>query len=327
MATSGTVGRTTFSFANILTQAMRRCRLNPSVQTAELVEAARTGLYLVFTSLANRGLNLWRLEHGFLSVIPGQIKYSLPSGSIRVANLNFVSNTADTTAVLATVTGGYSCTFPEAALLSRVGIKFDAEFTGELVFRSTPDGAAWLDQGTSASTTYEANRWYWFELSVTTSLLSYTVTSSAAFTLTDATAGRQTSSVPLWPWNRDEYSLQPFRTQSGRPSTIYLFDRQRAPVLWIWPNPTGEYDYLEYWIHRQIEDIDLLTEEIDVPLHWMNAAVWLMAREICLVEPKIDPAVVPIVMAECDRVFIDAEMGESDGSSTYVQPRIGVYTR
>lgn len=327
MSTSGTVGRTVFTFEKILTQAMRRCRLNPAVQTAELVDAARTSMYLVFTALANRGLNLWRVEHNFLSVIPGQIRYSLPPGSIYLANLNFITNSGDTTGILGAIPGGYTVTFPEAATLFRAGIKFSAPFTGSLQFQSTADSLVWVDQGTIASATYEADRWYWFDLKKSAELIAYSVTSADAFTLSDATVGRQLSSIPLWPWNRDDYSRQPFRTQNGRPCTNYFFDRQIDPTLWVWPNPTNEYDFIEYWIHRQIQDINLLTEEIDVPIHWMNCAVWALARELCFLSPEIDKEVIPLVVAESDRALENAELGETDGSSMFIQPAIGVYTR
>jgi len=67
MATSGTVGTTVFTFDDILTIAARRCKLNPAVITAESIQTAKRTLYLNLVSMANTGLNLWRIQRHYLS--------------------------------------------------------------------------------------------------------------------------------------------------------------------------------------------------------------------------------------------------------------------
>jgi len=133
--------------------------------------------------------------------------------------------------------------------------------------------------------------------------------------------------IPVTQWNRDEFSQQTTRFSSGRPSTNYMYDRQVAPEVQIWPNPTGEHDFLEIWVHREIEDILTMTEEVDIPMRWMNAAVWLVAEELCFCEPSVDPSIVGAVMEKAAAVKREAELGESDGAPIKIQPKVRNYNR
>lgn len=327
MATSGTVGQTRFSFGDLIDLALRRCKLNPAVVlNAELVATARSAMFLILTSLANRGLNLWRVEHGFLGLTPGTNRYVLPLGVLRVPNLNFVGNTV-VDGQLSVVAGGYQFVPTSAVTTSRIGFKPTTAFTGVVTLLTSTDGVAYSSQEVLPSATYDAGKWYWFDLPVHESIAGVRVTCPVAMTLTKIAISSATYIIPLYKWNRDDYSLQPTRNQGGRPSTNYYFDRQTAAQVWLWPVPTNEYDHLEYWLHRQVQDVSALTNDVDVPQHWLNAATWLLAREFCAVLPGIDPATVQLVLAESDRVGQDSETGETDGASIFIQPQISGYSR
>lgn len=327
MATSGTVGQTRFSLGDMIDHALRRCRLNPAVVlNAELVATARAAIYLILVSLANRGLNLWRVEHNFLGLTPGVNRYLLPSGVLRVTNLNFVT-TAVASGVQTLVVDGYRFALSAAAITSRVGFKPTTTFTGVVTVLSSTDGIAYSAQLVLPSVSYTAGVWYWFDLPVHESIQGVEVTCPTAMTLTEVAVSTSGYIIPMWQWNRDDYSMQSDRNQPGRPSTNFYFDRQSSSQIWVWPVPTSEYDHIEYWLHRQVQDVSLLTDDVDVPQHWLNAATWLLAREFCAVIPGVDPAAIQIVMAESDRVGQDSEAGETDGSSIFVQPRISGYSR
>ena len=325
MATSGIVGVSRFNFADILELATYRCKLKPTIITAEIVAVAKQGLFLTLLSLANRGLNLWRIDHDLMSVQTGRIQYDLPAGTMAVSNINFVANTVSD-GTLSAVAGGYQFDLDSSFAVPRVGFKASSSFTAALAILTSGDGISFSSQVSVPSASYVSGRWYWFDLPVTETIEAFQITSAVAFTANELAACNQLSIIPMWQWNRDEYSQQPVRTQPGRQVTNFYFDRQRDPFLWVWPNPTNEHDHFEYWIHRQIEDINQLTEEIDVPSYWINASVWLLAKELCFSLP-VDPSASAMVMAEADRILNEAEMGQTDNSSTFITPRIGVYTK
>jgi len=326
MATSGTVGTTKFNLAQIIDHALRRCKLNPSIQTAELVDTARSALYLILTSLANRGLNLWRVEHGFLGLTPGVNRYLLPSSTIKVPNINFVNNDV-ITGVLSAIAGGYQFDTTTAVLSARVGFKPTTTFAAAIDILSSTDGVIFTSQLPQSSKTYVADTWYWFDLPVYETIQGIQVTSADPMVLTELAVSSKTYIIPMYQWNRDDYSQQPQRNQIGRPSTNFYFDRQIDSQVWIWPNVQREHDHLEFWLHRLIEDIDLLTEEIDVPTQWVNATTWLLAEELCYVVPGVDPTTIQMVSAKAAMIMQDAELGDGDGSTTTIAPNIAPYTR
>src|SRR5574337_641290 len=287
MATSGTVGQTRFSFDDIIDLALRRCKVNPSVVlNAELVDVARKAMYLIMTSLANRGLNLWRIDHGFIGLQVGIVRYDLPAGTIAIPDINFVTNTV-ATGTQSAIANGYQFALGVATSTNRIGFKPTSTFTGVVTLSSSTDGVSYASQTVLPSASYSAGIWYWFDLPRLETIAGVRVTCPTAMVLTEVAVSASKFVVPMWAWNRTEYSQQPNRTQQARPSTNYYFDRQTTPQIWIWPNPNSQYDHLEHWLHRQIQDINLLTEDIDVPIHWMNSATWLLAREFCAVVPLV----------------------------------------
>lgn len=326
MATSGTVGSRTFPLAKLMELGMARCQMNPSLQTPEIVDRIKAGLYMALTSMASRGYNLWRIEHAFLGLAAGVNRYDLPAGSVAIANLNFVTNTL-AASTMSVVTGGYQAELTDAVTTTRFGFKPTVDFTAALSFLSSTDGVLYTLQDTRPSATYEAGVWYWFDLPTYELIKGVRVTSATSFTLTDLQVSQSNFITPMTQWNRDDYSQQPQRTQQGRPSTNFYFDRQLFPQIWVWPNVREETDHLEYWIQRHIEDIVSLQQEVEVPTHWLNATVWMIAREFSFIMPGMDPTVKASVLQESDRIMNEAEMGESDGSSLYLAPNIRGYNR
>lgn len=326
MPTSGKIGTLKFNFADILESAFRRCKLNPAQQSVELVEHARKMLYLVLTSDQNLGINLWRTEHGFLGIVQDRVTYDLPAGSLDVLNLNFASNSVASGQTSA-VAGGYKFVPAVPTETNMVGVKFAAPVELALTFATSIDGVSYSTQLEAQSAEYGVDRYYWYLLPLTETVRGVSVTSATSFTVSDVTILSQSSTVPMLSWNRDDYAMQPTRYQRGRPCTNYWYDRQLQPRLWVWPNPYNVYDFIEYWVHRQVQDIVNMTDEIDAPTHVLNAAIWMAARELCAIVPNIDPGAVQLVMSESDRIMREKDLGQTDGSGTFLQPMIGCYTR
>lgn len=326
MATSGKIGTIKFSFAEILDAAFRRCKLNPAQQSVELVEHSRKLLFLSLTSDQNLGINLWRTEHGFLGVVPDQVTYDLPAGTLGVLNLNFSSN-SPAVGLVSAVAGGYQFVPTSPTKTNMVGVKFAAGATLALTIATSEDGVSYSTQLQVPSAAYEAGRYYWFLLPLTETIRGASVASATAFSASDVTILSQASVIPMLSWNRDDYAMQPTRYQRGRPCTNYWYDRQLQPRIWVWPNPYEELDFIEYWVHRQVQDITSMTDEIDAPTHVLNSAIWMAARELCAIVPNVDPGAVQMVMAESDRVMREKDLGQTDGSGTYLQPMIRCYTR
>ena len=86
MATSGTV---TFRLdvEQIITEAYERCGIDAQTRTGYQAVSARRSLNLLFSEWANRGINYWTLQNNTVSLVDGQIQYTLPAGTIDLSYL------------------------------------------------------------------------------------------------------------------------------------------------------------------------------------------------------------------------------------------------
>lgn len=79
MTTSGT-SSFNLSILDIVEDAFERN--NKEVRSGYDLKTARRSLNLLFTELANRGLNLWTIEEGVIPLYQGQITYDLPADTV-----------------------------------------------------------------------------------------------------------------------------------------------------------------------------------------------------------------------------------------------------
>jgi|TARA_R110000744_G_scaffold201905_1_gene320929 hypothetical protein len=99
MATSGTV---TFKLdvEQIITESYERCGIDVQTRTGYQSVSARRSLNLLFSEWANRGINYWTVQNNTISLVDGQIEYSLPVGTIDLIDVvvreTFGSTTTDT---------------------------------------------------------------------------------------------------------------------------------------------------------------------------------------------------------------------------------------
>jgi hypothetical protein len=79
MATSGT---TTFDLDlnEYVEEAFERC--GSELRTGYDLKTARRSMNLLFADWANRGINLWTVEQGFIPLVQGTATYNLPSDTV-----------------------------------------------------------------------------------------------------------------------------------------------------------------------------------------------------------------------------------------------------
>jgi hypothetical protein len=205
MATSGTVATTTIDTASILDHAFRRCKVLPSAQTPETTLIAKECLYMIMLNLANRGLNLWAVDKGYMGIVAGQAKYTMPAGSLDVLNVIYTQPTLATSTFAATATGG-TATITTATVV-RVGFKLAAAYTGTITVASSTDNVTFTTDSTIPSTTYATGQYYWVDMVTATSAAYFRVQgTSASAVMSDVIVATSLYDLPVTIWNRDTYS-------------------------------------------------------------------------------------------------------------------------
>jgi len=79
MTTSGTTAFN-LDLSEIVEEAFERC--GAELRTGYDMRTARRSLNLLFADWANRGINLWTIDSGSITLVPGTATYSLPADTV-----------------------------------------------------------------------------------------------------------------------------------------------------------------------------------------------------------------------------------------------------
>ena len=127
----------------------------------------------------------------------------------------------------------------------------------------------------------------------------------------------------------DDYANLPDKTFLGRPVQMW-FDKQLPdPVMTVWPSPQAQYTFAQFvlYVNRYIMDVGLMTDQLEIPQRWLLAIITELARNLAMEIPEIQAEVLAFLGSEADVQLKKAWASESDGSPTYLQPNIRMYTR
>ena len=79
MSTSGTAVFN-LDLSEVVEEAFERC--GSELRTGYNLRTARRSLNLMFADWANRGVNMWTMEQGQITLVPGQNTYALPNDTV-----------------------------------------------------------------------------------------------------------------------------------------------------------------------------------------------------------------------------------------------------
>jgi len=116
------------------------------------------------------------------------------------------------------------------------------------------------------------------------STANYTLSSSLPIRLIEARY-RDTSSpvsdIPMQPLTREQYFELPNKTATGTPTTYYFDPVPTGGVLYIWPLlASATTESVRYTYQRRIEDVDALTNNLDIPQEWLGTVGYCLADRL-----------------------------------------------
>lgn len=330
MAVSGTISTTVFDTRRVIDQAFRRCRLPAQSITPEMQDYASDLLYLLLSELANYRTPSWCIERIVLPFYDAQPIITLPVGTVEVLNANYRSLqelTGATSITPTTYTVSFSGGENGSGTVNTVGIKWAADATA-LTFETSVDGVVWVTAGTQ-TTSASAGEWTWTDVLPGLPRQYFRITGATAIFATEVYLGTLPQEIPMGVLNRDTYVAQNNKVFTGRPLT-YWFQRDRVnPVMNLWPAPNlpAEHAQLIVWRHRHIMDVGTLRQEIEVPQRWLESITASLAARVAAETPQVDMNLIPMLEAKARTALQAAWDGDGDGSPTFLQPSIGVYTK
>lgn len=117
---------------------------------------------------------------------------------------------------------------------------------------------------------------------------------------------------PLTRWEKGDYATMPNKLQAGEPliyTPVYTAD---GMSLKVWPVPTADRT-LTYSYSRVIEDVDQLSDPVDVPQMWLEAVAKVLATKLTVFGG--DPNHLAMIKGEAD--VLERQMFDHDRPASY----------
>lgn len=329
----------TFNFGSplseqLITDAFERIGILPDLLTSQNINSAQRSINLILSEWINRGLNLWTVKQGMLSLSPNQYAYALPTGTSDVLEANirtvnrqlggtpfssaggiaqnaFDGNAA--TACTQTSSNGYiSYNYGNGAqkVITVVGVQSNATLNYTLLFETSTDNASWTTVATIPEQSYPVGVNIWFSVPLSTAAQYFRVreTGGATLNVQELYFDTVSSDIPISRISRSEWITYPNKAQTGQPSSFYV-DRQINPILNLWLTPTAQYNILFYTRIQMIQDIGALTNMADIPQRFLEALCSELATKLAI---KYKPERIDILRREADSSFDKAAREDSE---------------
>ena len=342
-----------FTAQDMLEEACSRAGIPPEGITSEIVEKYFVQLNLLFTSLLNRGYQLWKRQQVILPCYMSVNQVPLPPGSNVVTTLNRRSlsrqigtpftdaggdptlafdDDFDTICQQTTDNGAIGCEFTTPTIVSNVGVMSGVAGEWVLFFEWSQDGVTWTALEAVDVVFTAAGQWQWWDLEgwPNAGALFWRVRSvgDTPFAAAEIFFGNTPQEINLGQWNLDEFANMPNKAQGGQVVNWYQQRDVSVPVLYVWPTPnsTARYDTLVVWVTQYLDNVNRVTQGLDLPLRWYDAITAEVARRLCRTLKEADMKRYPMLANEANEAMWLAQSEERDPAPTNYDLGLQYYT-
>tara|TARA_R110000803_G_scaffold58245_1_gene116472 strand:- start:3029 stop:3973 length:945 start_codon:yes stop_codon:yes gene_type:complete len=272
MATSGSVDYT-LTAGDVVDQAFSKIGVKAAEQALQAPELkdGLNALNLLLKFMQSQGLHLWTREEGVLFLDVAKTDYLVgPTGDKATTLDDFVGTTTTASEIaLATVIDVTDTTGMTAA--DNVGIQ--------------------LDDGTRHWTTIVSVDSA-IQITLTTGIASASASGSTVFTYTSpverplriTSFRRKTfaedNEIPVNQWSRNEYFNQTNKESQGTVVNAYYSPLLNNGRVYVWQTADSVNDYVRFSFQRAIEDIDNKTNNLDIPVEWLEPIIYGVAARL-----------------------------------------------
>lgn len=356
MPTTETVGSTIFSNQQIIDHAFRRCKMVEQEITGEHIVIALDLMWLFTQTLVNKGIKLWNVIPLLLPIYERQATVPCPVGTedtytINLRNQNRITGDATATEGVAdnafdsdlttactqvAAAGSITMQLDSATNVNTFGIMPNVSGTWDYVIEASNDNFVTTQNLlTRTGQVVVVNEWLWVDVQgifggvQDFELYRLRATGTTVLDVIELVYQNRPNEIPMYKLNRNDYANLPDKVSTGRP-TQFWYDRQRTqPEIELWPSPGAEFTFgqITGFVQRQLQDVGVMTDELEVPDRWYLAIVCNLAAELGRELREVDEIIVPRLDLDAEKYLTDAWTGETDESEVYLRPNISPYTR
>lgn len=280
-------------------------RAGIEVRTGYEFRTARRSLNLLTIEWANRGINLWTIEEGAITLVTGQPVYPIPEDTIDLLD-HVVRQNSGT-----------------ASNQTDVSITRISESTYSTIPNKLATGRpiqVWINRQTA-------------QTNATSVTLNGTITSTATtITLSNASGLTTTGfikidSETIGYTNVDGNSLiNCTRGQNGTTAAAHTTGAaiyvQNLPCINVWPAPNSGGDYVfVYWRLRRLHDAGTGVNVQDIPFRLIPCMVAGLAFYVGSKRPEVSPDRVAFLKAEYEQQWLLASQEDREKSPDRFVPR------
>lgn len=228
-------------------------------------------LNLMLKSWQGQGMHLWTAEEGVLFLDVGKENYLLGPTGDEATTLDDFIGTTTTAAKVTTDTVMAVTSSAGMTALDSVGVELD-------------DGTRhWTTIATVDSS---------IQITLTVGLPSAAKSGSTVFTFTSliqrpmriSSSRRKTfgedDEIAISSWSRQEYFDQVNKASQGTVVNAYYSPLLTNGRYYVWQTADNVNDLIRFSFERPIQDIDLTTDTLDIPVEWLDAVIYNVAARL-----------------------------------------------
>lgn len=248
-------------------------RAGSELRTGYNLRTARRSLNIMFADWANRGVNMWTMEPGTITLVPGQNTYALPSDTVDLLE-HVIRTGANNSSTQADLT------------ISRISVSTYATIPNKLT-QARPI-QVWVQRFNAQDTPTTAT------LSSGISPTDTQITLSSAVDLPASGFVKIGTELINYGYISGNTLYNCFRGQNNTTAAIHLAGAKvywaQVPAITVWPTPDSAQTYtFAYWRLRRTQDAGSGVNVMDVPFRFIPCLAAGLAYYIALKIPEGAP--------------------------------------
>ena len=311
--TSGAVGFN-LDLTELVEEAFERA--GSELRNGYDLRTARRSLNIMFADWANRGINLWTIETGSITLVPGQNTYALPDDTIDLlehlirTDANSTSNQADLT--ITRISVSTYATIPNKLTQARPIQVWIQRYNGQ----TSPISSTLTTTITSTSTS--------IVLSDVTGLPSSGFVKIDSEIINYGYITQDTNAITGTLFNCFRGQQNTIAAAHTSTATVYW---QQVPAVTVWPTPDNSQAYtFVYWRLRRTQDAGGGVNIMDVPFRFIPCMAAGLAYYIAGKMPQGTERI-GMLKAQYDEAWELAAYEDREKASVRFVPRDMSYIR
>lgn len=172
------------------------------------------------------------------------------------------------------------------------------------------------------------------QVTINVGLPSASKSGSTAFTFSDfierplriSSSRRKTfgqdNEIPVESWSRNEYFKQVNKSSQGTVVNSYYSPLLTNGRYYVWQTASSVNDFVRFSFERSIEDVDLASETLDIPVEWLETVIYNLAARLGNTY-SAPPQRIQLIIAEA-AFFLEELLGwDEEVESLNIQPDFG----